>query len=224
MDNILSVNNVWLAFPKPKNSDEDDLYILNDIVFGVKRGMLLGISGESGSGKTSLAKILAGINKPSLGTITSNFVSAKNRKSYPVQLLFQNNEDIINPYRKVEDVLIEALLIEEKEIKLRTELFELTETLQISTDLLKRRCRQLSGGERQRIALARLLAVKPEVLILDEPFSAQDVESQMNLVTLLRSFKEKGDMTIICISHLTNILKNISDDIIVLSGGRIVAK
>lgn len=222
MNNILTVNNIWLAPPMQKKGEED-LYILDDIALTVERGIILGISGESGSGKTSLAKILAGIIKPTVGSVTCNFTSTAERKSYPAQLLFQNNEEIINPYRTVKSILTEALNIESKN-KTGTEkrLNELMTTLQIDPELLTRRCRQLSGGERQRVALARLLAVRPEVLILDEPFSAQDVESQMNLLNILRNLKEKDGITIICISHLLSLLKHISDEIIVISNGRIV--
>ncbi len=222
MNNILTVNNIWLAPPMQKKGEED-LYILDDIALTVERGVILGISGESGSGKTSLAKILAGIIKPTVGSVTCNFTSSAARKSYPVQLLFQNNEEIINPYRTVKSILTEALNIE-SENKTGTEkrLNELMTRLQIDPELLTRRCRQLSGGERQRVALARLLAVEPEVLILDEPFSAQDVESQMNLLSILRNLKEKDGITIICISHLLSLLKHISDEIIIINNGRIV--
>jgi len=222
MNNILTVNNIWLAPPMQKKGEED-LYILDDIALTVARGVILGISGESGSGKTSLAKILAGIIKPTVGSVTCNFTSSAARKSYPVQLLFQNNEEIINPYRTVKSILTEALNIE-SENKTGTEkrLNELMTRLQIDPELLTRRCRQLSGGERQRVALARLLAVEPEVLILDEPFSAQDVESQMNLLSILRNLKEKDGITIICISHLLSLLKHISDEIIIINNGRIV--
>jgi len=222
MDSILTLNNVWLA-PPLQVKGEEDLYILDNIALTVSRGKILGISGESGSGKTSLAKILAGIIKPTVGSVTCNFNSSAARKSYPVQLLFQNNEEIINPYRTVKSILAEALNVE-SENKTGTEkrLNELMTRLQIDPELLTRRCRQLSGGERQRVALARLLAVEPEVLILDEPFSAQDVESQMNLLSILRNLKEKDGITIICISHLLSLLKHISDEIIIINNGRIV--
>ena len=88
--------------------------------------------------------------------------------------------------------------------------------------MLNRRGLGLSGGERQRIALARLLAVKPKVLILDEPFSAQDITSQINFVMLLKKINEEMGITIICISHDLKILRNLAHKIIILKEGKVV--
>jgi peptide/nickel transport system ATP-binding protein len=81
---------------------------------------------------------------------------------------------------------------------------------------------QLSGGEKQRIALARIIIVEPEILVLDEPFSSQDVEAQLGILKLINKLKSELDLTIICISHDLNILKHFSDDLIIMFNGSIV--
>ena len=83
---------------------------------------------------------------------------------------------------------------------------------------------ELSGGEQQRVALARVLAVKPELLILDEPFSAQDAESQLNFLKLFKKINKNYGIAIICIAHNMSILKKLCDDIIIMYKGKIVEK
>ncbi len=195
--------------------------ILKEINFELSSGEILGISGESGSGKTTLAKIIAGLIKPTNGKLEWNLSRSKNHTS--VQLLFQNNGEILNPYRKIDEVIKEALLIHntpknevEKKVK---ELFVETG---IKKELYSRRGYELSGGEQQRAALARLLAVNPELLILDEPFSAQDLISQANFVSLIKKINSERKISIICISHDLKILRKIADTIIILHNGEIV--
>jgi len=220
MNEIISLKNVWFQAPyRDKDKIETENYILRDINFSISGGEIFGISGESGSGKTSLAKIIAGIYKPTKGEVNTFFTSADGKRAYPAQLLFQNSEEIINPRRKVRSILSEALHI--GGFGATNGLSALLDTLQLSEKLLERRGFQLSGGERQRIALARLLAVKPEALILDEPFSAQDVESQLNVVNILKQLKKQENITLICISHIKNLLDKISDNMIILQNGKI---
>ena len=195
--------------------------ILREVDFEVTAGEILGISGESGSGKTTLAKIIAGIIKPNSGKL--NWNNAKSNSISSVQLLFQNNGEILNPYRKIGNVIKDALLIHntpKNEIEKRAE--ELFNETGVKPELYSRRGYELSGGERQRIALARLLAVNPEVLILDEPFSAQDITSQINLVKVLERINEELNVTMICISHDLKILRKFAHRVIVLQKGRIV--
>ncbi len=195
--------------------------ILMGINFEVTTGEILGISGESGSGKTTLAKVITGLIKPTSGKLTWNSIKSNSVSS--VQLLFQNNGEILNPYRKIKDVLKEALLIHnttKNEVKKRVE--ELFRETGIKPELFSRRGYELSGGEQQRVALARLLASNPHLLILDEPFSAQDIISQSNFVSLIKKINSERNITIICISHDLKILRKIADTIIILHNGEIV--
>lgn len=214
-----SVEDEQLSLSKGMTAD-----ILFDISFSVCEEEVLGICGESGGGKSTLAKLIAGIIKPAKGEfILNDKLSTNKNNPKAMQILFQNNSNLVNPYRKVGDVIDEAIKLsgtkDNNITNLKTKLFE---TLNMNTRLMERRGYELSGGERQRVALARLLAVKPKVLILDEPFSAQDVTSQINFVEVLKRLNEEFGVTMICISHDLKILRKFTHRVIVLQNGRIV--
>lgn len=199
--------------------------ILENISFKVERGEIVGLAGPSGGGKTTLAKIFAGIYKPTSGEILYNFSQTNQLAPNRIQLLFQNSEEIVNPFRKVKDVLVEALQQKnQKSISIEGRLSELLSSVNIDENSLEKYCLQLSGGQRQRVALARLLAVEPEILILDEPFSAQDVESQLNLLLLFKKINAEKGITLICISHQENVLSQLTPRIIRIKQGNLVSE
>ena len=204
MNNILKAKNIFYSVPL-KNEEK---IILKDISFELEKNSVLGISGESGSGKTTLAKILAGIIKQTSGKIDYYFSRDFNKVS-PVQILFQNTGEIINPLREVKDILNESLSIANKNKIETTQLDTILDAVKLSKSLLDRKGYELSGGEQQRAALARILAVKPELLILDEPFSAQDYESQENFLNLFLDLKKNLDITMICVAHNLPLLRKI---------------
>ena len=201
----------------------EEKIILKNISFELERNTVLGISGESGSGKTTLAKILAGILRESSGKI--NYYFAKDyKKLSPVQILFQNTGEIINPLRDVSDILNESLKIGNKNNNSTTQLKSILDSVKLPKLLLERKGYELSGGEQQRVALARILAVKPELLILDEPFSAQDYESQENFLNLFFNLKKNLHITMICIAHNLPLLRRLSDEVMIMYRGEIVEK
>ena len=220
---LLKVENISYSVVV-KEETKKQFYILKNVSFEVEQGEILGICGESGGGKSTLAKVIAGIIKPDSGQIIIDSESRKEkRKSSPIQILFQNHGEVLNPYRKVQSIIDEALkisgisqdsLVQERETVLASVGFP--------KDLYNRRGFELSGGEQQRAALARLLATKPVLLILDEPFSAQDVESQLNLVNLFKRLNKEFNLTMICISHDLRILRNLANRVIILKDGEIV--
>jgi peptide/nickel transport system ATP-binding protein len=214
-----SVEDEQLSLSKGMTSD-----ILFDISFAVCEEEVLGICGESGGGKSTLAKLMARIIKPTNGELILNSKLSTNKNNPKrIQILFQNNSNLINPYRRVGDVIDEAIKLSGTNNNSITERkAKLFETLNINKDLTERRGYELSGGERQRVALARLLTVMPKVLILDEPFSAQDVTSQLNFVEVLKHLNEELGVTMICISHDLKILRKFTHRVIVLQTGRIV--
>jgi peptide/nickel transport system ATP-binding protein len=220
---MLKVQN--LSYKASKHSitgtESSSTHILSDISIQVKKGDIAGIAGESGSGKTTLARLIAGFIENNEGVI--EFEYAGERRSQPIQLLFQNNENLINPFRSVRDIITDGIDITKKDFPGReTTLEKLFENLELDIELAGRKGYELSGGERMRVALARLLAAKPELLILDEPFAAQDVTSQMNLVNLLRTLNEKYNLTLIIISHNIRALKKIAGYLYILYKGRII--
>jgi peptide/nickel transport system ATP-binding protein len=216
--NMLSVKNLYYRIPlKPGG----DLVILNNISFDLDEGSVLGITGESGAGKTTLAKIIAGQLTPSDGRIILNM--SGNGKKNNVQLLFQNTGDIINPFRKVYEVISEAADIRlNNKTAADKEADKILKLLKLEEAIWFNRGYELSGGQQQRVALARLLAVNPRLLILDEPFAAQDIESQVNLLQLLLEIKKEFNLTIICISHNLKILRKFADRIIILKEGSVI--
>ncbi len=219
MNNILKAENIFYSVPL-KNEEK---IILKDISFELEKNSVLGISGESGSGKTTLAKILAGIIKQTSGKIDYYFSRDFNKVS-PVQILFQNTGEIINPLREVKDILNESFSIANKNKIETTKLDTILDAVKLSKSLLDRKGYELSGGEQQRAALARILAVKPELLILDEPFSAQDYESQENFLNLFLDLKKNLDITMICVAHNLPLLRKLSDEVMIMYNGEIVEK
>jgi ABC-type glutathione transport system ATPase component len=214
-----SVESNELSFGKGEITD-----ILYNINFSVYENEVLGICGESGGGKSTLAKMISGLITPTAGKIILNdALIAEPSKPQPIQILFQNNSNLLNPFRKVKSIVEESIkLNEEPEDNIGEIKRKLYDSLSISDDLESRKGFELSGGERQRVALARLLAANPKVLILDEPFSAQDIGSQQNLAGLLKKINEEFNLTIICISHDLKILQYLAHRLIVLQNGRIV--
>ncbi|HEY7751098.1 MAG TPA: ATP-binding cassette domain-containing protein [Ignavibacteriaceae bacterium] len=219
---LLSIQNIsYSATAGEKNKFP---HILKNISFNIFEGEILGISGESGGGKTTLGKIISGLLLPSEGKIVWNpkFKLNKPRTS-PVQILFQNNGEILNPIRRINSVLNDAVMITLQDRKFAEKQTNyLFDSVGIEPRLRNRKGYELSGGEQQRVALARLLAVNPKLLILDEPFSAQDVESQLNLAKLCKKINKEFNVTILCISHDLNILRKLSNRVLIMKEGKVL--
>jgi ABC-type dipeptide/oligopeptide/nickel transport system ATPase subunit len=224
MNNILEIKNLnyWVRL---SSSDSNKKEILRDITFDLERGKILGIIGESGSGKTSLAKIISGIINPSSGEIKINISNNwKPEKINPVQILFQNSVDIVNPLRKIESVIDEVLKISRKNSSNNHQKENLFDLVNFRDELRSRRGYELSGGERQRAALARIIAVNPELIILDEPFSAQDPESQRNFLNIFKKLNKEKGISIICIAHNFKLIRDLCEELIILNNGKIIEK
>jgi ABC-type dipeptide/oligopeptide/nickel transport system ATPase subunit len=187
--------------------------ILSNISMKINHGDIIGIIGESGAGKTTLAKIVAGVVNPTSGDIIRSGI-----KENDIQILFQNNFELINPLRRIESILNDAKYLSNNAEEINYYL----KKIGLSNSILQKFGNQLSGGERQRIALARILMVSPKLLVLDEPFSAQDPESQLELVKLFQFLNTDMDLTILCVSHDLNIMSNFPTKLGVMQRGNIV--
>lgn len=216
MDKLVDLEEISFSVKKQKHvfGDEHPTQIIDEVSLKIIKGEILGIVGESGSGKTTLAKLIAGILSADSGRIISRF-SNNLAKANPVQLLFQNSEYLINPLRKVHDILSDVQSDE-------GEIDNVISSLGLAPSILDQLGYQVSGGERQRIGLARLLLTDPELLILDEPFAAQDYSSKEKIKEIVKNLNSEKKITIVCISHELEILKNLTDRIVVLLAGKVV--
>ncbi|MBN1302473.1 MAG: ATP-binding cassette domain-containing protein [Melioribacteraceae bacterium] len=215
---MIVFKNVVLKFSSKEH------FALKDISFYASKGEILGIVGLSGSGKTSIVKLLAGLYKADSGRITVNKTDLKDYLSTKkLQILFQNSDDLINPLRTVSKMLYEAYALSGRDpADYTTYQKKIIADLNLEENILDKKGFQLSGGEKQRIGLARILAVDPDILILDELYSAQDFDSKDSITKLLKNLSKVNDKTIIVVAHNLSVLREITDRIIVLKEGRIV--
>ena len=191
----------------------NDKIILNNISLNILEGEIVGLIGESGAGKTTLSKIVANVLTPTSGIVLQNDL-----RPTDVQILFQNNLELINPLRKVSSILDDAKSISNN----KNDLNLFIKDVGLEESIIDKYGYQLSGGERQRIALAKILIVSPKLLILDEPFSAQDSTSQSDLVALFQKLNSNLGITILCVSHDLNIMSNFPSKLGVMKDGKLI--
>lgn len=204
--------------------------VLDDVSLQLRAGQTLGVVGESGSGKSTLGRILLGLERPEQGSLQLAgqdwlaLSAAQQRQARQgIQVVFQDPLASFDPRYTVLRVLAEALAHAGVPRALqRTEAAALLERVQLPVGLLERRPLELSGGQRQRIAIARALAMKPRVLVLDEPVSALDVSVQARILALLAELKAELNLACLFISHDLGVVEQVSDHVLVMQGGRVV--
>ena len=207
---------------------------VKNISFDLEEGKVLGIIGESGSGKSSLAKAIAGLINVSKGEIIYNdkyhIEKFKSQNEWSpirsdIQMIFQNPSASLDPCMKVYDIIAEPLISSNPNI-CKTELDEKVSDIMKNTclhaDFKNKYTTQCSGGQNQRIAIARALIQKPKILLCDEPVSALDLSTQANIMNLLIELRSKFNLSMIFISHDLSIVNYIADDIIVMNKGEII--
>ena len=207
------------------------LRVLDGFDLRIRRGETLGVVGESGCGKTTLAHSLARFIRPAGGEvrfegrdILSMDAAAMRDYRRHVQLVFQNPFSSLNPRMRVRSIVAEPLVthldLDREALDARVEAL-LRET-GLGRDHTSRYPHELSGGQAQRVALARAIALKPKMLLLDEPTSALDVSVQAQILNLLLQLKREHDLTYMIISHSLGVIQQVSDRIAVLYLGEIV--
>jgi oligopeptide/dipeptide ABC transporter ATP-binding protein len=207
--------------------------ILRDASLQVRPGEIVGVIGETGSGKTTLARAILGLVDPAAGrislggsTLSGLRGSARRavRRSGRVQLVFQDPLRSLDPDLTVRRLLAEGLEIrgglEAAEVERRV--VTALERVGLPVGLLDRKPAQISGGQRQRVAIARALVLEPEVLICDEPVSALDASSRNHVLRLLDELRDTLGLGILLITHDLSSLAGIADRVVVLYRGRVV--
>ena len=192
--------------------------VIHDVSFDVHRGEILGLVGESGTGKSTLAKTILGMVRPAAGQVI--------HYTKRPQMIFQDPYSSLNPAYSVEWLLEEPLRIYGKydapERKRRVR--EMLERVELPEEVLKARPAELSGGQRQRVSIAMALIQRPRFLIADEPVSALDVTIQSQILKLLKNLRDELDLSYLFISHDLNVVYQLCDTVLVMKQGRIVER
>jgi len=233
-DIILSIKDLKMYFPIYRGVFQrkvGDVRAVDGISFYVRRGETLGLVGESGCGKSTTARAILQLYKPTAGSVFFEDVDLiklhgeklrKMRKK--MQMIFQDPYASLNPRMTVEQIIGEPLLVHDvakgKEIQDRVK--ELLNLVNLNPDFATRYPHEFSGGQRQRIGIARALALNPSLIICDEPISALDVSIQAQVVNLLEELQEKFQLTYLFIAHDLSMVRHISKRVAVMYLGVIV--
>jgi peptide/nickel transport system ATP-binding protein len=225
---IVSVSKVFPVrgglFGRPRG----EVRAVNDVSFRLDRGEVFGLAGESGSGKSTIARIILGLESPTRGAILiegRDFSEERDwRKRSPiVQMVFQNPGSSLNPRRSVGDSIAVPLVARGVERSARRRrIAELIAQVQLPANFAERYPYELSGGQKQRIAIARALAAEPKLIVLDEPTSALDVSVQAKIIELLDELRLRLGLTYIFISHDLSLMRAFASRVGVLYLGRLV--
>jgi peptide/nickel transport system ATP-binding protein len=205
--------------------------VVDRVSLSIERGQTLGLVGESGSGKSTIARIVLGLIEPTSGSVTfdgrpvtgvpQHQLRPLRRRMQPV---FQDPYAALNPRMRVEQIVTEPLVIHERHSRAerRRRCQELLRQVGLDDSAMPRYPHEFSGGQRQRINIARALALRPELLVLDEPVSALDVSVGAQIVNLLRDLQRDFSLTYLFISHSMPLVRYLSTNIAVLRAGKLV--
>jgi len=212
-----------------------DLVAVDDVSFRLARARSMAIVGESGSGKTTVAKMIVGLERPTSGTIVAcgrdrsrpaRSTALRRARGREAQIVFQDPYTSLDPRQTVERTLDEVIRLHhqpdaaDRRERVRT----LTELVGLDARQARALPRDLSGGQRQRVAIARALAAEPRVLILDEAVAALDVSIQAQVLNLLADIREETGVSYVLISHDLAVVRQISEDTIVMREGKVVER
>ena len=230
---VIRVEHLKKFFPVKGKLFEKKQYVkaVNDISFSIRRGETLGIVGESGCGKSSLGRTVLKVHQPDSGHIYFNgtdITKLNEKQMHPyrqkMQMIVQDPYASLNPRFTVGETIAEPMEIyqmyDPKERMERVQ--QLMETVGLKPDHIRRYPHEFSGGQRQRIGIARTLALNPEFIVCDEPFSALDVSIQAQIINLLEKIQDERKISYIVVAHDLNAVRHISHNIGVMYLGHLV--
>jgi oligopeptide/dipeptide ABC transporter ATP-binding protein len=233
-EDLLVVENVKKHFPVTRGiifqKQVGAVKAVDGVSFTVKSGETLGIVGESGCGKSTLARCIMRLLDVTDGTITfdgRDITRLSRPNMRPIRremmMIFQDPYASLNPRKRVGFIVAEALEVHKlgtaAEVKRRVQ--ELLEVVGLNPEHYNRFPHEFSGGQRQRIGVARALAVNPKLIVCDEPVSALDVSVQAQILNLLEDLQEDFGLTYVFIAHDLNVVRHISDRVLVMYLGKI---
>lgn len=221
MSDILEVKKVSKSFGDNK--------VLNKVSFGIEKGKTLGLIGESGSGKTTICKIITNILDADSGSVSILGIDNKEYGnkvlSEKIQMVFQSPYQAMNPAFTIKQNLMENLIVHDLNISRKEGELKVKNILSIvslNVNCLNKYPHQLSGGELQRVGIARALLLKPDIIILDEVTSALDATIQKDILDLLKKIQKRFKISYLIVSHNLNVIRYMSNYIAILNNGKII--
>lgn len=210
---------------------KDHVKAVDGVSFSIEEGQTYGLVGESGSGKTTTGRAIIGLNSITSGKVLFNNenladLSKKqfNKVRNDIQMVFQDPFSSLNPKKRVADIVAEPLRnfenLSAKEERMRIQ--ELMELVGLSPESINKYPHEFSGGQRQRIGIARAIALKPKLIIADEPVSALDVSVQAQVLNFMQEIQKELNLTYLFISHDLGIIRHMCDHIGIMYKGRYV--
>jgi peptide/nickel transport system ATP-binding protein len=229
---VFDVSPPWLNRVVERKSRQF-VHAVDGVSFSIQKGKTLALVGESGCGKSTVARLLVGLYKPTRGTVSVDGADTAQTLAGPggqalrrrMQMIFQDPYASLNPRWKVQDIIGEPLrehgLISRPE-ELKARVGELLQSVGLSPADREKFPHQFSGGQRQRISIARALATEPEFLVCDEPTSALDVSVQAQVLNIMKDLQRKQGLTYLFISHNLAVVRHVADQVGVMYLGRLV--
>jgi oligopeptide transport system ATP-binding protein len=209
----------------------DQVRAVDGVSFSVARGQTLGLVGESGSGKSTVCRVMLQLLKPTSGSVRfegEEIVGLSRRRLRPLrremQMIFQDPYASLNPRRRIGQIVGSPLKLQgmASGAELRRQVQELLVRVGLSAEHYDRYPHEFSGGQRQRIGIARAIALKPKLVVADEPVSALDVSIQAQIINLLDDLQDELGLTYVFVAHDIGVVRHISDRIAVMHNGKIV--
>ena len=231
---MLELKNINVSF---RSERQDKIFghtrqqVLFDVSLAVKEGTCLGILGESGSGKSTMGRVLCGLLKPDSGEAVLDGVSVyasragRQNLQNKLSIVFQDYTTSANPRFRIRDIIGEGLTVQErregKKLDRKAETSRLLELVGLPADFADRFPHELSGGQLQRVCIARAVACKPEIILFDEAISSLDAHTQVQVMDLLRELKDRLGLTYIFITHDLTSITYLCNDVLFLYQGRV---